>query len=106
MPEQCVKLILKLSDDNLGNADERMGMYEIEDALESAIDTSGVGEYDGHEFGGGECVFYMYGEDADKLHGAIQEPLKALKAKIEGRGQVIKRYGPPEEGIREEKIVL
>jgi len=31
-----------------------------------------VGEFDGNEFGEGECVWYMYGPDADALYRAVE----------------------------------
>jgi hypothetical protein len=106
MPEHCVQLIVKLSDENFGKGDERTGMYEIEDALELALEESDAGEYDGHEFGGGKCVFYMYGENADELFNALRDTLEMLKQTLAGRARVVRRYGPPEEGVREETAEL
>lgn len=42
-------------------------LYEVEDELIDAIDSAGVGEFDGNLLGGGEVVLYMYGPDADAL---------------------------------------
>ena len=39
----------------------------LEPKLEAALKASGVGLFDGNEFGDGECVWYMYGPDADAL---------------------------------------
>jgi hypothetical protein len=59
-----------------------------------------AGEFDGDEFGGGECILFMYGPDTDKLFSAIQPIMKDWQALV--GGYAIKRHGPP--GARSEKI--
>jgi hypothetical protein len=54
-------------------------------------DDQGVGEFDGEEFGGGRCVLYMYGPDADRLFGVVEPILKATP--VARGGFVIRRYG-------------
>ena len=52
---------------------------------------AGPGEFDGDEFGGGECTLYMYGPDADRLFGAVEEELRS--SEHAGGGFAVKRYG-------------
>lgn len=103
MEEQCVKIYLKLSNE-YGTSEEIDAIRDLSDALEEAIQKSGVGEFDGDEFGGGECTLYMYGSDADKLFGAILKPLKS--SPVAKGGYALKRYGPPKEGVREVRVEL
>jgi hypothetical protein len=49
--------------------------------LVSAIDASGVGEFDGNEFGGGEGVLYAYGPDANELYAAMAPHLLGFDAR-------------------------
>ncbi len=105
MPDHCVKLYLKLSDTTYGTTAEREKIMEFEDALGDAIDAAHAGEFDGNDFGKGECILYMYGSNADTLFEAIQPVIKA-NAQMAAGGYAIKRYGPPEDGIREVKLDL
>ena len=103
MNEHCVKVIAKLSDE-WGTLDERTAMGEIEEALESLMEGSEAGEYDGHELGGGTCVFYFYGPNADHLFNAI-EP--TLRSRPELRGAaIVKRYGLPDDDVQEVMLTL
>lgn len=92
MAEHCVKVVLKLSDDEHGTSEERDSIHGLSDALEASIEEYDAGEFDGDEFGGGECTLYMYGTDADRLFEAIRRPLFA--SPLARGGHVIKRYGP------------
>jgi hypothetical protein len=92
-----------MSDDSQGTRDERDTIFEFEDALSEAISAAGAGEFDGNDFGGGECTLYMYGPDADQLFAAIRPVIDAHPGLVRG-GHAVLRYGPPEDGIREVKI--
>lgn len=89
--EQAVIVHLPLEEDPFGSAREREAVATLADALEGAIDEQGVGEFDGEEFGGGRCVIYMYGPDADRLFATVEPILKAAPA-TRG-GFAIRRYG-------------
>lgn len=90
-PEQALIVTVKLSDGSFGNPTERAALFALEDELEQAVVRAGVGEFDGNEFGGGVCVFYMYGPDADKLEAAVAPSLRSSAA---ARGaHALKRYG-------------
>ena len=75
--EQAVIVHLRFRHRGFGTQEERDAMYNLEGQLEQTIAEASVGEFDGHEFGEGECVFYIYGEDADQLFQAIEPILKA-----------------------------
>lgn len=91
--EQSVIVHLKLSGDEFGTPDEGEIVYALEDRLSDAVRAASAGEVDGHEFGAGEAVIYMYGPDTDRLF-AVVEPV--LRAEPLARGGIaIKRYGPP-----------
>ena len=91
MSTHAVLVTLKLSDDQFGGPDEMDSIHEMTDQMLDVIEEKGVGEFDGDEFGGGECVLFMYGPDADVLFAAI-EPI--LRASRWAKGaSVLKRYG-------------
>jgi hypothetical protein len=76
MEEHCVKVCLKLAEE-FGSPDEMEAIYALSDLLEETIEKHKAGEFDGDEFGGGECMLYMYGPDADQLFNAIRKVLKS-----------------------------
>src|SRR4051794_20572190 len=98
MSQQCVKVILVLESSDLGRSEA------LERELSVAIESAGVGEYDGNEIGDGKAVFYMYGTDADAIYEAIEPVLRA--SSLAGRGTVVRRYGPPQVGVREVKTAI
>jgi hypothetical protein len=89
--EQAVIAHLPLTEDPFGSEDEREAIADLAGMLHHAIDYQGVGEFDGEEFGGGRCVLYMYGPDADRLFGVVEPILKATPLAL--GGFVIRRYG-------------
>ena len=98
--EQCVKVHVPLSGGGFGTAEERTSIQSISDRLQDAIVLHEVGEFDGDEFGRGECQLFMYGPDANALYEAILPILSDWPA-LKG-GFAVKRFGPP--GSRTEKI--
>jgi hypothetical protein len=81
-------------------------LFALEDRLEAAISTAQVGVYDGNEVAvdGSDGYLYMYGTDADKLFEVVW-PILEAESFMQG-ALITKRYGPPEDGVREENIVL
>ena len=81
-------------------------LFELERQLEAAILAADVGEYDGNEVAvdGSDGYLYMYGPNADKLFSVIQPILE--KASFMGGAKVRKRYGPPQDGVREDLIEI
>jgi len=98
MVEHCVKVIFPFHDTNL----ERI--FALEDLLIAALETQPVGEYDGNEIGAGVATLFLYGPDADALFNAVFPILRT--SFLVKDGQIVKRYGPPEDGVREETTQL
>jgi hypothetical protein len=102
--EQAVIVHLRLSGDGFGSVKEREALRTLQDQIAQAIDEAAAGEFDGDEFGEGECVFYMYGSEADRLFAVI-EPILKLSPLTLG-GYTIKRYGEASDpNAREVRIV-
>jgi hypothetical protein len=93
--EQAVLVHLPLTDHPFGSDRERAAIFGLADMLRDAIDDQGVGLFDGEAWGGGLCVLYMYGPDADRLFAVIEPILKA--APLARGGFAIKQYGAPED---------
>ncbi len=74
--EHDLLIRMRLSNRALGVNAERVAIEELADQLEAAVLEAGVGEYDGDEFGGGTCVLFFAGADADKLLAAMTPLLK------------------------------
>ncbi|HWA20574.1 MAG TPA: hypothetical protein VG757_16430 [Devosia sp.] len=89
--DHAVILHLKLSDGDMGSEAEREAIFALEDRLAAAIEEPGLGEFDGNEFGGGECTLYFYGPDADRIYSALV-PILQMNSLARG-GHAIKRYG-------------
>jgi hypothetical protein len=89
--EQAVIVHLRLSDDHFGSSGERQTLYVLQGEMAKAIEQADAGEFDGDEFGEGECVLYMYGPKADRLFAAIEPVLKS--SPFASGGYAIKRYG-------------
>jgi len=100
--EQAVIAYLKLSDNDLGQPDERDSVHALGEQLERLIKEQQAGEYDGDEFGGGYAKLYMYGPDANKLFAAVIDAIK--KHSFRRGSYVIRRFGKP--GAKEERIDL
>lgn len=56
---------------------EEYDLANLEDELTEAIESAGVGEFDGNLLGEGEAILYMYGPDAEVLYAAIRPVLLA-----------------------------
>jgi len=89
--EQAVIVHLRFREHAFGSTKERETVRALEQQLETAIEDAGAGEFDGDEFGGGECVLYMYGPEADRIFAVIEPVLKS--SPLTSGGYAIKRYG-------------
>ena len=98
MSEHAVIIHFKYGSTNLKH------LHKMEDKLEKAIKKAKAGEYDGHEIAvdGSDGFLYMYGPDADNLFSVVESILK--KTDFMAGAEVVKRYGPPEDGVRETKL--
>ncbi|WP_405062253.1 hypothetical protein OG474_11580 [Kribbella sp. NBC_01505] len=90
MSEHAVIIQIALGEDHFGSAEAREVVRVLEREIRAVVDGSGLGEFDGDEFGGGEAVLYLYGPDADKLYAAVEPALQALPLRPV---QVTRRYG-------------
>lgn len=81
-------------------------LFALEERLETAIATAGVGELDGNEIAtdGSDGTLYMYGSDADALFAVVRPVLESTDFMRGARVRL--RYGPPAEGVRELEVVL
>jgi hypothetical protein len=91
MSEHAVIVHLPLSNSDFGAPQEQEALFALQDELATVIENTRSGEFDGDEFGEGECVVYTYGPDADVLFAAIEPVLKA--SSLARGGYAIKRYG-------------
>ncbi len=81
-------------------------LSDLEQQLENAIATAEAGEYDGNDIAvdHSDAILYMYGPNGDSLLAAV-EPILERTDFVRG-AEVTVRYGPPEDGVRERKIVI
>lgn len=68
----AVTVRLKLRQGEYGSAEERDTISELTDRLDTFLITNELGSYDGDEFGGNECLLFMYGDDPEKLYKEIR----------------------------------
>lgn len=92
-PDEWIAVYLKLSDSEYGTQEERDSIHRFTDELSALIRESGIGVFDGDEFGNGEGGLFMYGPNADLLFNLVEPLLRSWKP-LEG-GYAIKRYGAP-----------
>jgi hypothetical protein len=74
--EQDLLVVLRLSNRLMGVNSEREAIEAFADELDAAVTEAGVGEYDGDELGGGECILFFCGPDIDALLHVLQPLLK------------------------------
>ena len=81
-------------------------LFALEERLEQAIATAGVGEFDGNKVAtdGSDGTLYMYGPDADALFAAIR-PVLLVTDFMRGARATL-RYGPPQDGVRKVEVVI
>lgn len=81
-------------------------LSELENELRTAIDETGIGEYDGHEIAvdGSDGVLYMYGPDADRLFEAAR-PVMEKSSFMKGAVATV-RYGPPADDTPQKEVTI
>ena len=99
--EHAVILSIRLGDEP-PTEEEQQRMFDLEDEISAAIESAGVGELDGDEWGSGSCTIFLYGPDADRLWDAIAPVLE--RHPFERGSSAVRRYGPP--GAREDRVSL
>ena len=105
LAEQPVIAHLRLSESGFGTTGDRQRIAELEERLERSMKKARAGEFDGHEFGEGECIWYMYGPDADALYRTVEGIIR--EAATQAGSFVVKRRGAADDpNAKEEKIQL
>lgn len=90
--EHCVTVHIRSSGDGFGTWAERTSIHRLSDRLSVVIDSNGLGEYDGDEFGGGGATLYMYGPNSEQIFDAILPLLRDASVTV---SHAVLRYGPP-----------
>jgi hypothetical protein len=78
---------------NLPVGQPGLDLDTIEDPLIAAIETSGIGEFDGNAIGPDGAILYMYAADADALFEVVGPVLADID--LPAGSYAVKRYGPP-----------
>ena len=76
-------------------------LFALEDKLQSLLEDSAVGEYDGNDIAAdtSDGYLYMYGSSANDVYDVIKATLEETDFMA---GATVKlRYGPPEDGVEE-----
>jgi hypothetical protein len=89
--EQALIVHLLLSGERIGTENAVIGLTQLQDEISTAIQAAGEGEFDGDEFGEGECVLFLYGPSSDRLFAVIEPILRS--SSVASCGYAIKRYG-------------
>jgi hypothetical protein len=89
--EQAVIISMRLSNDHFGTEAEDSSLASLESELDQRLIESKVGEWDGHETGGGYHKIFLYGPCAESLTTAIL-PTVLEYAALPG-SYMVKRFG-------------
>lgn len=102
--EQDLLVVLRLSNRQMGTAAERIEIEAFADQLEAAVTEAGVGEYDGDELGGGECILFFCGPDIDKLQHTLQPLLK--RSPLCRGGHLVRMQPGPDGALQRTRVPL
>ncbi|QKW18455.1 hypothetical protein HUT16_04685 [Kitasatospora sp. NA04385] len=89
--EQAVIARFRVPGEGFGEPADRATVRAAERLVAELVERAGVGEWDGHEFGGGEVLLFAYGPDADALFAVAEPTLRGLPFRP---ASVLLRYGP------------
>lgn len=89
--QQALLIILTYDSVGLPASDALQSFQAIEEAVITAIEDAGVGEWDGHASGEGAFTIFLYGDDANALWAAAEGAL--AKFSLRPGTYAIKRYG-------------
>ncbi len=67
-----------------GSTAERDAAHQFADHLDDALSASGVGEYDGDEYGEGQGCLFMTGPDAQRMFAVVEPLLRAWPVMRDG----------------------
>ena len=74
--EEDLLVVFPLAGGDHGSPDEQQQIDELGDELAELLDEHGLGEYDGDEYGGGECTMFFCGADSQALVAALRPVLR------------------------------
>lgn len=77
--ERDLLIVLPLSNRMMGTNEERAEISRLADQLEAQVVEAGLGEYDGDEYGGGECILFFCGPDDEALLGFLRPLLQRTR---------------------------
>lgn len=102
--EQEVAIHLPLTGDDYGTKAEQKAVQRLGHAIDEVLKPIG-GEHDGHEFGNGEAVLFVYGPDADQVLERVRPCLDDFE--VRPGAFAVKRYGPAGDSTaRKERVDL
>ncbi len=100
--DQSVIVHLRLTDGDIGSFEDEEPIEELTSRIEALMQSSGTGELDGDEWGGGYCKLFLHGPDANSIAETVLPHLLGFPARP--GSYMVKRYGAP--GAAEELIEL
>ena len=101
-PDEDVLVVFRLSNQSMGTKTERERLEALAVELERATQEARVGDYEGDEFGGGECVLFFSGDDRSRLIDVLRARLKQSPI---GRDAKIARSAPGDDGAQHRQAI-
>lgn len=97
-----VLVVFRLSNQSMGTKAERAKLEALAAELERATHEARVGDYEGDEFGGGECVLFFSGDDRARLTDVLRARLKQSPI---GRDAQIARSAPGDDAAERRQTI-
>lgn len=91
--DHSVVVHLRLADGDIGTLDDEGPIEDLTTRLETIVESTGTGELDGDEWGGGYCKLFLHGPDADSIADVVLPHLLGFPARP--GSYMVKRYGAP-----------
>lgn len=101
-PEQAVLLTLRLADASGGADRVHARLRQLDEALRAAVAGARAGQVEDPFRHGIDCVYTVYGPDADRLWDVVHPVLQG--APLRPGSFAVRRYGAP--GAPEERVDL
>jgi hypothetical protein len=81
-----LQVVFSQQERGFGTHEEREAIHRLTDKLDRLLATSSGGQFDGDEFGDGECTLFMYGDNPNVMYEAISSTL--IESSIVSGGRV------------------
>jgi len=85
-PTGSLQIVFSQKGNGYGTHAEREAIHRLTDRFDTLLAASGSGEFDGDEFGEGECTLFMYGVNPEAMYECISATL--LESPIVSGGRV------------------